>query len=305
MCFFFINVRVIIPEAPMKKIAKWTSFFAVLFFSFGGLRAESELEQSEPAAPYELFNMIKENLAPVEGPGRGSIGEFGEIEIPEGFFVIGRNETQQLMKMFGNLLTQTEQGTLAPKLMDWFVVFEFEEIGYVKDDEKDSLDPDAMLKQMQSANKEGNKVRKNQGLPTLEMVGWAVPPRYNPDSQNLEWATLLRGEEGEEVVNHNTRLLGRRGTMNLTLVIDPASLEKTLPVYQTIIAGYSFKEGHRYAEYREGDTLAKVGLSALVLGGGLAVAAKSGLLQKLLKPILIGIVVVGGVIAKFFGRNKA
>jgi len=289
----------------MNSLVKWSIILAYTFLVFGGLRAQTEPEVEAPADPYELFNMIKEHMAPVEGPGRGSIGSYGEIEIPADYFVIGKSDTQKLMTMFGNLLTQTEQGTLAPKRMEWFVVFEFEEIGYVKDDEKDSLDPDAMLKQMQSANKEGNKVRQNQGLPTLDMVGWAVPPQYNPNTQNLEWATLLRDAEGAEVVNHNTRLLGRKGTMNLTLVIDPASLEKTLPIYQSIMAGYTFKEGHRYAEYREGDALAKVGLSALVLGGGLAVAAKSGLLQKLLKPILIGIAVVGAGIAKLFGRKNS
>ena len=51
---------------------------------------------------------------------------------------------------------------------------------------------------------------------------------------------------------------------------------------------FVFEDGRKYTDFKKGDKIAKYGLTGLVLGGGLAVAAKTGLLQKLMKPILIG-----------------
>jgi uncharacterized membrane-anchored protein len=70
------------------------------------------------------------------------------------------------------------------------------------------------------------------GLETLTLVGWAVPPNYNQAPNNLEWAIRLQGEDGGSTVNYFTKLLGRRGIMNTTLVCDPNALESILPDYQ-------------------------------------------------------------------------
>ena len=60
--------------------------------------------------------------------------------------------------------------------------------------------------------------------------------------------------------------------------------------------------GESYAEYRKGDKVAEYGLTALIAGGTLAVAAKTGLLGKLIKPIIIGVVALGAVLKKFWGK---
>ena len=55
--------------------------------------------------------------------------------------------------------------------------------------------------------------------------------------------------------------------------------------------------------------MAAYGLAALLGGGVAAAAAKSGLLGKLIKPIIVGVAVVasaiGGLFKKIFGRGKA
>ena len=52
------------------------------------------------------------------------------------------------------------------------------------------------------------------GWPELKIIGWQQVPRYNPTTNNLEWA--IYGEsEGKPVVNWNTRLLGRKGVMKV------------------------------------------------------------------------------------------
>ena len=43
----------------------------------------------------------------------------------------------------------------------------------------------------------------------------------------------MRGEsEGEQIVNFNTRVLGRKGVMEVKLVVDPDKLSATLPRFQ-------------------------------------------------------------------------
>jgi uncharacterized membrane-anchored protein len=69
-----------------------------------------------------------------------------------------------------------------------------------------------------------------------------------------------------------------------------------------LITNYSYTSGNTYAEFKEGDKIAKYGLIGLIAGGALFAAAKTGLLGKFLKPILIGLAVVGGAIAKFFKK---
>ena len=66
--------------------------------------------------------------------------------------------------------------------------------------------------------------------------------------------------------------------------------------------GFAFKEGERYAEFREGDKLAEYGLAALIAGGGVALAAKSGLLGKLIKPLIVAGAALLGVVGSFFKK---
>ena len=70
-----------------------------------------------------------------------------------------------------------------------------------------------------------------------------------------------------------------------------------------------FNEGYRYAEFNaKTDRMAEYGLGALIAGG---VAAKLGLFAKLFalllafkKFIIIGVIALGGFLAKMFGKKK-
>jgi len=237
------------------------------------------------------------------GPGVGDLGGIAQIDIPEGYLFVDGDDTRVLMEAMQNPINGEEVGFLAPEAMDWFIVFEFSDVGYVADDEKGSLDSAAMLKSIQEATEEGNKERVRRGWATFTVLGWQQAPRYNEATHNLEWA--IHGESGgEPVINWNTRLLGRGGVMSVTLVADPETLEGILPQFNERLAMFTYKDGHRYAEYKEGDKLAKYGLSALVVGGAAAVAVKSGALKWLWKVLVVGAVAVGGVFKKFFSGRK-
>lgn len=236
------------------------------------------------------------------GPSVGSLNEIAQIKIPEGYVFADGNDTRRIMEASQNPTSGNELGFVAPAGAKWFVIFQFDETGYVRDDEKNSLDSDAMLDSIRRATEGANKERQKRGWPTMSIVGWEQKPRYNEMTHNLEWA--VKGEsQGDYVINYNTRVLGRRGVMRVTLVTDPGSLTSTLPDFKSVLSGFDFKQGQRYAEFRQGDKMAAYGLSALVVGGAGAVAAKTGLLKYLWKLIAAAGVSVMAFFKKIVSRK--
>lgn len=256
-------------------------------------------ESTKDAAKQSPLDKVKWQ----KGPSSGALGDLAAIKVPEGYIFAGAEDTKFLMEAMQNPVTGRELGFLAREKERWFVVFEFDDTGYIRDDEKASLDATAMLDSIKAANDEGNKERTRRGWPTLEITGWEQPPRYDEKTNNLEWA--IRGQsEGRPVINFNTRILGRGGVMRVTLVTGTEGLANVIPQYKTALAGFTYNSGHKYAEYRQGDKLATYGLSALVVGGATAAAVKSGAFKWLWKVGGLALLAALGLAKKLFGRRK-
>jgi len=243
-----------------------------------------------------------------KGPVTGRLGDLAEIQVPEGYVFTGKKGTKRFMELTQNPFGGDEYGTLAPasKDLNWFVVFEFNSVGYVKDDEKDKIDADKLLKSIQEGSLAANRERKKRGWSEMEVVGWSSPPSYNPETHNLEWG--IRGISKErdgtqhDVANHSIRVLGRGGVMKCDVVAAPEDLEAALTSFRGLLNNYAYLPGHRYAEFRQGDKLAAVGLTGLVLGGAAVAAVKSGLFAKLLKPLLIAAAAFFASVGKWLAR---
>jgi uncharacterized membrane-anchored protein len=245
------------------------------------------------------------------GPFRVDLDKYAQLELPDGFMFTGAQGTQRILEDRGNPTSGNELGFLMPTNGGWFVVFRFEDVGYVKDDDKNKLNPDKLLKSIKEGTEASNKLREKMGTSAMHIIGWEYPPKYNDQTHNLEWA--IRAEsDGRPVINYNTRLLGRAGVMEAVLVINPTNLSATLPKFQEVLTGYHYKSGQNYAEYRQGDKLAKYGLAALVTGGAAAVAVKTGLLsaiilffKKAAKLVVVAVVAIGAFIKRLvFGRGR-
>ncbi len=175
----------------------------------------------------------------------------------------------------------------------------------MKDDEKDKLDPDAILKQMQEGQIAANEELSRRGMSTLTVLGWQTPPFYNSATNNLEWAVRLQSSDGSQVLNYKTKVLGRRGVMDVVLVCDEQQIAAVIPEYQKLLTGFNFKKEESYAAFTQGDKVAEYGLTGLIVGGGLLAAAKSGLLAKLWKPILVGLLAIGAFFKRIFvGKSR-
>ncbi len=225
------------------------------------------------------------------GPAHVDLGtDIAQIDLPDGYLFAGPDDARAILRGLGNRPSGRELGLLVPDAedQDWFVVFSWQPIGYVKDDEKDKIDADALLKSLQESTEEGNAWRKENNIPALHVIGWAEPPRYDERTNNLVWATLAESEGGDKSVNYNMRLLGRRGLVSAVLVESPDLLAKSKPFAFAAIDKFSFKQGSTYAEWRQGDKVAQYGLTALVAAGAGAAGVKLGLF---------------GLIAKFFAKS--
>lgn len=285
---------------------KTQALFPLLFLCFS-----CALNAADPEADARKAELkpLAERLKFQEG--EISLGDgIATVKLPENFRYLDPASSQILLSgLWGNPSAET-LGVIVPKGFDpfaddaWCVVVDFQDDGYVKDDDAEKIDYNDLLKDMKAETRAASKARVKQGYPSIELVGWASSPRYDKSTHKFYWAKELKFEDSEDnTLNYNLRLLGRRGILILNAVANMSQfpdIEKATP---EILAMVDFNEGHRYADYKPGaDKVASYGLAALVAGG---VAAKTGLL----KTIFLAIVALKkfaiiGVIALFAGIQK-
>ena len=246
-----------------------------------------------------------QKLAWQRAPGEGTIGAKAKIRIPEGYSFLDERNTRRFLELMGNP-PRDGHYLIAPANLDWFAVFSFDPVGYVKDDEK--IDAAALLESLKKSDAPGNEERKRLGMAPIYTDGWHVPPHYDSNTKRLEWGMRLRDEKGGMHVNYTSRLLGRSGVMSAILVTSPQTLNEDMQAFNGALAGYKFVAGEQYAEFKSGDKIAEYGLAALVLGGGAAAAAKAGLFKSLGKFlwVIVGGALMGGwaILRRFFGRKE-
>ena len=192
----------------------------------------------------------------------------------------------------------------------WGVIVQYEESGYVKDDDAAKINYTDLLKKMQDGARAANSEREKQGYPSIELVGWATPPRYDAQAKKLYWAKEVKfGGDSDNTLNYNIRILGRRGVLVLNAVAGISQLAEIEQATPSILSAVDFQEGHRYVDFNPAtDKVATYGLAALITGG---VLAKTGFFKIILAAILagkkfvvIGIAAVYALFKKLFGRKS-
>jgi uncharacterized membrane-anchored protein len=244
-------------------------------------------------------------------------GNVATLQVPETMrFLNSADATKVLVNLWGNPPHGSPLGLLVPAECDllgdcWAVIVTYEEDGYVKDDDAQKIDYSAMLKQMQKDTAAANKQRKREGYEPVELVGWATPPHYDRASHKLYWAKELKfGDQPENTLNYNIRVLGRRGVLVLNAVAGMTQLQEIEQATPAILAAVDFNPGNRYADFSatSGDKIATYGVGALVAGG---VAAKAGLFKGLFalllgakKFVIIALAAVAVAVRKFFAARS-
>lgn len=244
----------------------------------------------------------------------------GEVPLPEanakvslrdGFQYLDRAGAKTLLvDIWHNPPQATQQviGMIVPKDfhpmgdVSWAVTIESSNDGYVKDDEFDSMDFNAVLKEMKEGSKEASKARVAAGYGKMELADWATSPRYDKAQHKLFWAKKFDVDGPEQALNYDIRVLGRAGHLELSLISDMSQFKEIESQVPTILSMVDFTDGNRYADFRSGDKVAEYGIAALITGG---VLAKTGVLKGLLlllvkgwKLVLLAVVGIGILIKR-------
>jgi uncharacterized membrane-anchored protein len=287
----------------------------VLAIACCGLVASAQEDQLSPEQQQllERFSAIQWQ----QGPTTATIGTMAEIVVPQGYQFASANDAQTLLELYGNPRNPSILGALVPLAddADWTLIFKFDEIGYVKDADKESIDAEAILSSFQAGLPDMNRSRRAIGAAECSSISWMEKPFYDPQTNNLTWALRLGFDEGDSV-NYDIRILGRYGVMEATVLDSPETYAKSIPTVKEVLTGFSFSESNKYSEWKQGDKVAAYGLTGLVAGGGLAMAAKTGLLGKIGlllakggKAIILAVVVLAGglmsIVKRIFGGGEA
>ena len=265
----------------------------------GGLHAEEAAQGGK--SPFDDLNWQK-------GPSEFKLGSRASIQLPERSGALQEADSNKFLELTGNL---PSPGTTIMVKGNWWATFDFDDSGYVKDDEK--IDADALLKTLKESDGPSNEERRKRGMPELITDGWYIQPHYDPKTKYLEWALRLHASnDPRPVINYTVRMLGRSGYERAVLVSSPETLEGDVAEFKAALAGFNFNAGERYSEFKPGDRVAEFGLAALVAGGAAAVAAKTGFWKVIVgalaagwKLVLAAVVAVFAGLGRFFKRGDS
>ncbi len=294
----------------------WT--LCVVLFSSLAFAADKPAPGAAPATPPAeqkpksfVEELERAGVKVQMGPTKVQLGKSAELKLPEKYAFIGPDSMDKFYQLTQNMRNGKEVGVvLAPGYM---LFFDFADVGYVKDEDKDKLDGNKLMKSMTENEEGANEERKKRGWDQMKLKGWATSPHYDAKTNNLKWAiNLTSSQDGfkEVFINESIRLLGRGGVMNVTLVTDTAGFKAAeVDTEKLLASNFNYVAGQKYSEFKSGDKVAAYGLSALVLGGAGVMAAKLGFFAKLgvlfgkfWKAIVFGLVAIGAVIKKFWDK---
>ena len=234
--------------------------------SFAADEAPAAAPQGETEKKLAALNWVK-------GPASEMIAGNSTLVVPEGYLFLNRADTKKFLELNHNL-SNGQEVMIAPTEGEWTAFLEFDDGGYVKDDDK--IDAADLLKSLKESTEAANDERRKRGWDPMHVTGWATPPAYNASTKRLEWATVL-DSGGRANVNFFTKILGRRGHTSVVMASSTEGLQAGEDSLNKVLEGYTFNSGETYAEWKPGDKVAEYGLAALVLGGAAAVATKKGL----------------------------
>ncbi len=294
----------------MKKcVVLLLSLMLVTTIAFAQKKAKKETE-------IDVEALIKQQLDSVENTftyQHGTIalkGGVAKIVVPEGFKYLNAEQAERvLVDMWGNPKSDNmTYGLVLPEkqhiLDEQGYVFnvQYDEIGYVKDDDADKINYDDLANQMRESTAEENAARKKDGYDPIHFIGWAAKPFYDKEKKILHWAKEIKFGDSAEVntLNYNIRVLGRKGVLVLNAIgtMDNLPLvQKDVPKVLDIV---QFNEGYQYKNFDSSiDQVAAITIGGLVAG---KVLAKVGLLAVILKFWKIGLLAVAGFFRVFWSR---
>lgn len=261
---------------------------SLLLLFFMSLLSFAEVETSDSelseAEKYEQWaTQFLDSIQPKTGSI--SIKEAGAtLHVPDDFYFLNAEDSERvLVDAWGNPPGQRVLGMLFPagsSPLDndaWAVTIDYEEEGYVSDENAEDIDYDELLEQMQEDTRASSIEREKMGYGTVSLIGWASSPYYDAGSNKLYWAKEVHfGGNDENTLNYNVRVLGRKGVLVLDFIASMNQLPLIKQNLSTVLDIAEFDQGSTYKDFDPDlDEVAAYGIGALVAG---KVIAKTGFL---------------------------
>ena len=103
--------------------------------------------------------MPSQEIRWIVGPKKASLGTLADIDVPQGYRLTGEAGARTLLQRMKNPLPDGLVGILAPDSGKWWVVLTFTDVGYVKNADKERIDPASVLKAVQKRSEQQNAER--------------------------------------------------------------------------------------------------------------------------------------------------
>lgn len=224
-----------------------------------------------------------------------------QISLPQGkLLLLGADAERYSWLVSGTEFPGTE-AVMSYESGEADVYYEWRDEGYVSDSDWSEVDADALLTQYKEATEQSNEERVANGFQPMQVVGWLQPPTYDPATRTVSYALELKDDDSNWA-NVVALRLGRAGYAELTWVgsIDAMQSNGGQPaLLRTALDNHDFQDGHRYADYKEGDKVAEYGIAGLVatalglkFGKGIIAAIIAFLVAG--KKLIIPAVLIGG-----------
>jgi len=266
----------------------------------GVQRCSAQQLSLTPVRPSQEINWII-------GPKKANLGTLADIDVPQGYRLTGEAGARTLLERMKNPIPEGLVGILAPDSGKWWVVLTFTDVGYLKNADKEHIDPAAVLKAVQKRSETQNAERAEQGMSSIVSVEWEQLPAYDAENHSLEWA-IRAATPSAKVINDSVLLLSRRGVLEIITVQPYGTASDSVPLQQ-LVKNITIKDGQRYTDYESGDKIADVTLSQLIVdnkrptgSGSLMASAGSGIVVWIYSGLAGGVVLIGGAV--FYQRRR-
>jgi uncharacterized membrane-anchored protein len=157
--------------------------------------AASQAPAGAASRAQELDDAFEAGLkAATQGKADVPLAGQASLHLPPNYTFIPQPQAGRIMRAFGNTADPSLNGLIFPSSgpQNWFVAVNFIQSGYIKDDEAKDWKADALLADLREGTEEANKDRSARGFEPIEVVGWAEPPAYDPQTHRLVWAATNR-----------------------------------------------------------------------------------------------------------------
>jgi uncharacterized membrane-anchored protein len=200
----------------------------------------------------------------------------GKVNIPPGFKYLEPSQAEQVLtELWGNPRNgKMTLGLLMPEVHSLIndnccvINIQYDEIGYVKDDDADAINYEELLMQMQKESVAVNEKRQDAGFEPVSILGWAFPPYYDKQRKILHSATKVKmGNSHSNTLNYKVKMLGRKGVIVLHAIAPMSDMAQVKNDLALVSGNVSFSDTYQYQSFNpEQDQVSINGIGRLVSG---------------------------------------